>query len=100
MPQEMTTRLAGPWVPHVGLDYACVMLPGDTTDIASIEVHTDDPGERDAILGRIAAAPAMLAALKQVYHDWDGEPEDMLDVQAAIALAECYDPDLPSGLEV
>lgn len=40
----------------------------------------------------IAAAPELLAALKRVYHDWDGEPEDMLHVQAAIAKAEGREP--------
>lgn len=60
-------RLDGPWEPHVGLDYACIMLPGDTTDTAAISVHTDDPDERDAVLMRIVAAPEVLAALKCLY---------------------------------
>lgn len=51
------------WEPHAGLDYACVMLPGETTDTASISVHTDCPDERDRLLMQIAAIPQMLNAL-------------------------------------
>lgn len=54
------------WEPHAGLDYACVMLPGETTDTASISVHTDCPEERDRLLMLIAAVPAMLAALNDL----------------------------------
>ncbi len=34
-----------------------------------------------------AAAPSMLAALRKVYLDWDGEPEDMIPVREAIKEA-------------
>ena len=38
--------------------------------------------------GRLAAAsPTMLTALLRVYHEWDGEPEDVLHVREAIKLA-------------
>lgn len=67
----MNARLTGPWVPHVGLDYACVMLPGETTGTASIDVHTDDPEERDEILFMIAAVPEMLKALREIASNYE-----------------------------
>lgn len=52
------------WEVHVGLDYACVMLPGETTDTASISVHTDCPDERDRLLAMISALPELVAVLE------------------------------------
>lgn len=36
----------------------------------------------------ICAAHDLLAELKKIVHDWDGEPEDMIEAIAAIAKAE------------
>ena len=36
----------------------------------------------------IAAAPDMLAVLKRIVFDWDGEPEDIAEAQDAIRKAE------------
>lgn len=49
------------------------------------------PEQNDAVWEAKAIAervPVMLEALKRVYFEWDGEPEDMIHVQAAIAKAE------------
>ena len=45
-------------------------------------------GDTDANARLIAAAPDMLAALKRMIFDWDGEPEDIAEAQAAIRKAE------------
>lgn len=44
-------------------------------------------GELVANARLIAAAPEMLEALKEIVHNWDGEPEDMAAANAAIAKA-------------
>jgi hypothetical protein len=54
---EALTR--GSWVAHAGLDYACVMLPGEDTVTASISVHADSPDTRDELLAAIAALPTL-----------------------------------------
>jgi len=46
--------------------------------------------EDDARL--IAVAPDLLAALRKIVHDWDGEPEDIAEAQAAITRATRGDP--------
>lgn len=68
------------WEPFVGLDYACVMLPGETTDTASIEVHTDCPDERDRLLSLISDAPKMIAAIKIAEQFMSGFEDDTSQV--------------------
>lgn len=101
MTQEHASEI---WEPHVGIDYACVMLPGENTETASISVHTDCPDERDRLLNMIAATPGLLAACKQFIPEGvaignGNVPDDLiipLDVtmrelrklEAAIAQAE------------
>ena len=53
------TQLA--WEAHTGLDYTVVMLPGETTDNASIRVYGENAPE---LAGLIVVAPDLLAALK------------------------------------
>jgi hypothetical protein len=40
-----------------------------------------EPPSKDEVIA------ALVKALETVYHDWDGEPEDMIHVQEALALA-------------
>lgn len=82
----------GPWniVPYGDGD-SLVIHVGHTQNrvcfMATPSNVTDDLPRIKANARLIAAAPDMLTALKRVYYEWDGEPEDMIHVQAAIAKA-------------
>lgn len=73
---------SGPWERIDTPDYAEIHPMGQRLQSAIALVGT--PGDADLI----AAAPDLLAALKQIVFDWDGEPEDMIEAHAAIAKAE------------
>lgn len=79
------THTSGPWRAFIGHNGGHeVRGPGSHT-IASVFHTPDGLGSANADL--IAGAPALLTALERVYYEWDGEPEGMLHVQAAIAKA-------------
>ena len=53
-------------------------------------VYPSEDGDEDTLRKArlIAASPDLLAALKRMIFDWDGEPEDIAEAQDAIAKAE------------
>ena len=95
----MSRHTSGPWEPVgtvMGFDGIGVFRKGQPRPFAVVAVVPKPPsdagfGTSEEQAGNahlISAAPDMLAALKQVYKDWDGEPEDMADVVDAIRKAE------------
>lgn len=65
-----TAHTPGPLTVHRGLDYAVIMRPGETTDSAFVQVRY--PSAEDmALLTMLAAAPDMLAALKEILSDME-----------------------------
>lgn len=72
----------GPWEYHGGDDYTVILGPGDTTDRPLAEVNS---GSADARL--IAAAPDLLAALKEVVRLSDRKTVAWDKAKAAIAKA-------------
>jgi len=84
------------WEAHAGLDYACVMRPGEGTETASISVHTDCPDDRDTLLAQISLLPQLLAALTRAecfmagFEDdpgQEGVDEQLCAVRALLAKA-------------
>lgn len=81
-----TAHTPGPWnaEPMTGRG---AWVKGSSGEWAALSCgDTDATAEANARL--IAAAPDLLAALKKIVFDWDGEPEDMIEAQEAIAKAE------------
>ena len=61
------------WQFHQGEDYAVVMLPGETTDTASVRIY----GEHAAEIGKmVEATPDLLAILTSFIEIWSkGGPD-------------------------
>lgn len=90
-------KIPTPWESHIGLDYAVVMLPGETTDDASIRVSRENAPE---LIPLISTAPELLEALETFVSEyvalvesgdagnWDAETEPkVIAARAAIAKA-------------
>lgn len=82
----------GFWIVQAGLQtyqWSCIAaVHHDDEDTRLPDAQFIGEDEQKANARLIAAAPEMLAALHGIFTDWDGEPEDMLEVRAAIAKAE------------
>lgn len=88
---KTNTTLAGPWEPHVGLDYACVMRPGENTEIASIEIKADCPQTRDELVLVIAALPDLVSALDAAREiPWVANAAITDDIEALRKIALAY----------
>ena len=83
------------WEPHVGEDYAVVMLPDETTTSASIRVISDDAALPSRVATSLNCHDEMTAALKAVEEWWltsgmkhfAGAPYAIFAVRAALAKA-------------
>lgn len=53
------------WAPHVGEDYAVVMLPDESTDSASIRVISDDATLAPRIAAALNCQDDLVAALRE-----------------------------------
>ena len=83
----MTKHTPGPWWYQEKSDaYTHIIRAGESRYLGSFS-QSDNP-EVEANARLAAAAPDLLAALKRIDHDWDGEPEDMQEAREAIAKAE------------
>lgn len=79
----------GLWIVQAGLEayeWSCIAIVCRDDDRSG--KHFITKAEQKANADLFAAATEMLAALKHIDDIWDGEPEDMQPVRAAIAKAE------------
>lgn len=91
----MSKHTPGPWT-YSENAYGAVFVHGGETLTSSVgteykELVAGGNNHNTLTIANarlIAAAPDLLAALKQIVFDWDGEPEDMIEASAAIAKAE------------
>ena len=82
----MSKHTPGPW--SVDAIETTLVRGPDRYPIADPERHFREITECEANARLIAAAPDLLAALKMMISDWDGEPEDIAEAQDAIRNAE------------
>lgn len=97
MGKKIEVQTTANWEYHRGLDYAVVMLPGESTDAASISIHAGDDAEADKLGRLIAAAPDLLEALRSAFAVLKGDtgaafrdlcPATWRAMEAAISKAE------------
>ena len=85
----MTKHTPGPWqVAETRHKYDTLIRNRDNDPVASTNFAGYYPKTAAANARLIAAAPELLAALKRMIFDWDGEPEDISEAQDAIRKAE------------
>ena len=76
--RKQTAHTAGEWELHIGNDYAVVMLPGECTDTASIEIFGDTVDDTSKLGRLIAAIPEATKALKMMLRNCLSDQESRL----------------------
>jgi hypothetical protein len=84
--QELTEsrRVAAKWR-RKSIDGCCCRFDDEDQPIETCGIHA---AVRDALRKSEAAKAELLKAAKTVYKNWDGEPEDMIELRAAIKKAK------------